>query len=88
MLQHDRAGKEKMSIRHKVKAPIASEHCRAICDEIGERLRIVLDREASTPSAHLLNLIARLDFIDASAASIAPLLEDSTLGFSIASANQ
>ena len=24
-----------------------SSHCRAICDEIGERLRVVLDREAA-----------------------------------------
>ena len=39
------------------RATIESEHCRAICDEIGDRLREILSRDAPEPSAHLLQLL-------------------------------
>ena len=35
-------------------------HCRAICDEIGERLRAVLDREATALPPRLQALMLRL----------------------------
>jgi len=40
---------------------IDAEHCRAICDEIGDRLRVVLGRDAAelpTRLLLLLNLLA------------------------------
>jgi hypothetical protein len=37
-----------------------SSHCRAICDEIGERLRMVLDREATPLPPRLQSLMLRL----------------------------
>lgn len=50
-----------------------SSHCRAICDEIGERLRIVLDREAAPLPARLQSLMLRLAAQDlAQAASVVP----------------
>jgi hypothetical protein len=39
---------------------IDSSHCRAICDEIGERLRKVLDREATALPPRLQLLLERL----------------------------
>ncbi len=35
-------------------------HCRAICDEIGERLRIMLDRDATALPPRLQVLMLRL----------------------------
>jgi len=35
-------------------------HCRAICDEIGERLRIMLDRETTALPPRLQVLMLRL----------------------------
>jgi hypothetical protein len=35
-------------------------HTRAICDEIGERLRILLDRSETPPSQKILTLLLRL----------------------------
>ena len=50
-----------------------SSQCRAICDEIGERLRMVLDREAAPLPPRLQSLMLRLAAQDlARAASIAP----------------
>jgi len=54
---------------------IDSVHCRAICDEIGERLRYVLKREVSEIPPHLLILIdkiAELEF----APSIVPSISE------------
>jgi hypothetical protein len=58
-------------------------HCRAICDEIGERLRFVLRPEASGIPQHLLGLIEKLEQSDLDdctwvehAPSIAPSLEE------------
>jgi len=55
-----------MSIRTKYSNPVASEiqidseHCRAICDEIGERFRGIFGREASEVPLHLKLLINQL----------------------------
>jgi len=54
-----------------------SSHCRAICDEIGERLRMVLDREAAPLPPRLQMLMQRLveqDLIQSP--SIAPAIDD------------
>jgi hypothetical protein len=54
-----------------------STHCRAICEEVGERLRILLDREASEIPPRLQRLIDRLAESDrVQAPSIVPALED------------
>src|ERR1700716_3512732 len=50
-------------------------HCRAICDEIGERLRDVLKREASKTPPRLLELIDQLAELEA-APSIVPSIDD------------
>jgi hypothetical protein len=56
---------------------IDSLHCRAICDEIGERLRIVLDREATALPLRLQLLMERLAEQDLlMAPSIAPSMDD------------
>ena len=39
-------------------------HCRAICDEIGDRLRCHLAREISEMPSYLLRLINRLPELD------------------------
>jgi hypothetical protein len=55
-------------------------HCRAICDEIGERLRYALKREAPEIPQNLLVLINKLDELDGApivlAPSIVPSLEE------------
>jgi hypothetical protein len=53
-------------------------HCRAICDEIGERLRYVLDREASEIPPCLLMLIDKLALLEL-APSIVPSIEEMSL---------
>ena len=54
-----------------------STHCRAICDEIGERLRIVLGREALPLPPRLELLMARLIEQDlVRAPSIVPAIDD------------
>ena len=58
------------------KIEIDSSHCRAICDEIGERLRRILDREATALPARLqllLDLLAEQDLVEAP--SIAPSID-------------
>jgi hypothetical protein len=35
-------------------------HCRAICEEIGERLRVMLDREVTAMPPRLQSLLLRL----------------------------
>ena len=59
-------------------AELDSDHCRAICDEIGARLALVLQpATADLPSriAELLDQLALLDHIE-DAPSISPSLED------------
>jgi hypothetical protein len=56
---------------------IDSGHCRAICDEIGDRLRILLDREASEIPQQLQLLIDRLAELEGEQApSIVPAMDD------------
>jgi hypothetical protein len=56
---------------------IASGHCRAICDEIGDRLRVLLDREAGAIPQRLRVLMDRLAELDgAQAPSIVPGMDD------------
>ena len=50
-------------------------HCRAICDEIGDRLRDVFKREASEVPARLVRLIDQLAELER-APSIVPSIED------------
>jgi len=52
-------------------------HCRAICDEIGERLREVLAREIPEIPPRLLALIDRLAQLD-DAPSIMPSIKEMT----------
>jgi hypothetical protein len=56
--------------------PIDSEHCRAICDEIGYRLGLILGREVQELPAHLLQLLSRLDDQETCMPSIVPSIED------------
>jgi hypothetical protein len=56
---------------------IDSGHCRAICDEIGDRLRILLDREAGQLPHQLRLLMDRLAELDGEEApSIVPAMDD------------
>jgi hypothetical protein len=50
-------------------------HCRAICDEIGERLRSFLDREASDMPPRLLMLLNQLAQSDCGP-SIVPTIDE------------
>lgn len=54
---------------------LGSQHCRAICEEIGERLAIDLRPPTELPP-HLADLIARLALLDHDAPSIVPDIED------------
>jgi hypothetical protein len=51
-----------------------SEHCQAICEEVGERLRILLEREACEPPLRLRLLLDRLAELDHEAPSIVPAI--------------
>ena len=56
---------------------IDSSHCRAICDEIGERLRAILAREAPAMPLQLQLLMNRLAEQDQDVSpSIVPSMED------------
>jgi hypothetical protein len=66
-----------MSSRKTLQLQLDSGHCRAICDEIGERLRIILDREADEIPQRLRLLTDRLAELDgAQAPSIVPAMGD------------
>jgi hypothetical protein len=53
-------------------------HCRAICDEIGERLRIMLDRDATALPSRLQVLMLRLAAQDlAGAPAVAADIDES-----------
>jgi len=56
---------------------IDSSHCRAICDEIGDRLRAMLDREIPAMPLRLRLLMDRLAEQDSELSpSIAPSMDD------------
>jgi hypothetical protein len=66
-----------MSSREALQQKIDSEHCRAICDEIGDRLRVILDKEASAIPQRLQMPIDRLAELDREQApSIVPAMDD------------
>jgi hypothetical protein len=66
-----------MPSRDALPLQIDSGHCRAICDEIGDRLRIALDREAGALPTRLQMLIDRLAELDREQApSIVPAMDD------------
>jgi hypothetical protein len=67
-----------MSSQKALPLQIDSGHCRAICDEIGDRLRILLDREAGEIPQSLRLLIDRLAQLDGprQAPSIVPAMDD------------
>jgi hypothetical protein len=59
---------------------IDSGHCRAICDEIGDRLRILLDREAGEIPQQLRLLLGRFAELDGGQApSIVPAMDEMTV---------
>jgi hypothetical protein len=54
-----------------------SEHCQAICEEVAERLRTLLDREACNLPPRLQLLLGRLAELDhEKAPSIVPAMDD------------
>jgi hypothetical protein len=66
-----------MSSQTALPLQIDSGHCRAICDEIGDRLRILLDKEAGEIPQRLRLLIDRLAELDGEQApSIVPAMDD------------
>jgi hypothetical protein len=66
-----------MSNRKTLQLQIDSGHCRAICDEIGDRLRYLLDKEAGELPPRLRLLMDRLAELDrVQAPSIVPAMED------------
>jgi len=63
-----------------------SDHCRAICDEIGARLGIVMNRDVSAIPAHLLNLMeqfANLDHLPAPSIVPSDDIDPSRLGVAV-----
>jgi hypothetical protein len=66
-----------MSSQKALPLRIDSGHCRAICDEIGDRLRFLLDKEAGEVPQRLRMLIDRLAELDGvPAPSIVPAMDD------------
>ncbi len=55
---------------------IGSKHCRAICDEVGERLRQQIDRTTTSPPKKIIELLRELELRELEAPSIVPSLED------------
>ena len=55
---------------------IGRKHCRAICDEVGERLRQHLDRNLTAPPQKILALLRELELTELEAPSIVPSFED------------
>jgi len=55
---------------------LASEHCRAICEEIGARLAFALRPATAELPPRLAELLDRLALLDHDAPSIAPSIED------------
>jgi len=55
---------------------IGSKHCRAICAEVGERLRQHIDRTTTLPPQKIIELLRELELRELEAPSIVPSLED------------
>jgi hypothetical protein len=74
-----------MSSQKALALQIDSGHCRAICDEIGDRLRIALDKETAEVPQQLRLLIDRLAELDSEQApSIVPAMNDLVIWSSVA----
>ena len=69
---HPRRATTPMSKPH----PISSEHARAICAEIGDRLRFALRDDYADLPPRLRELVSRLAELDYEAPSLVPSLED------------
>jgi hypothetical protein len=66
-----------MSSQKALPLQIDSGHCRAICDEIGDRLRILLDKDAGEIPQRLRLLLDRLAELDGvPAPSMVPAMDD------------
>jgi hypothetical protein len=66
-----------MSSQKALPLQIDSGHCRAICDEIGDRFRILFDRDSGEIPQRLRLLIDRLAELDGEQApSIVPAMDD------------
>jgi hypothetical protein len=69
-----------MSEKSVANIQIDQTHCRAICDEIGDRLREILRRKTAGPSPRLQYLLERLAESDGDfAPSVVPSIEDMTI---------
>ena len=55
---------------------LASRHCRAICEEVGARLALLLRPATSDLPPRLAELLDRLALMDDDTPSIAPSIED------------
>jgi hypothetical protein len=66
-----------MSYRNAEALALDHTHCRAICEEIGERLRQVLKPESLETPQRLLALLDRLSELD-EAPSIAPSIDETS----------
>jgi hypothetical protein len=62
---------------------IGSKHCRAICEEVGERLRQHIDRTTASPSQRILELLRAIELLELEAPSIVPSLEDLEVSVSV-----
>jgi hypothetical protein len=70
-----------MSMTSRVNIDLDHVHCRAICDEIGDRLRMILRRSASELPPRLNDLMARLAEADREPSpSIVPSFADMMAG--------
>jgi hypothetical protein len=67
-----------MSSQKALQLQMDSGHCRAICDEIGDRLRFLLDNDAGEIPQRLRSLLDRLAELDSprQAPSIMPAMDD------------
>lgn len=66
-----------MSSHSTLPPQLDSLHCQAICEEVGERLRILLDREAPELPQHLRSLLDRFAELDhVQAPSMVPAMDD------------
>jgi hypothetical protein len=64
--------------------PIASEHARAICEEIGARLRYALRDDYADLPPRLRELMRRLAELDCEAPSLVPTIEEMTRPLEVA----
>jgi len=66
-----------MSGHNTLSPQLDSLHCQAICEEVGERLRILLDRDAPELPQQLRSLLDRFAELErVQAPSIVPAIDD------------